>query len=285
MTGGEAQPDEPHGMVRVGRRAAAARRAPGLVTAVMHAVDVLNALSRDESPLGVNEIARSVGLHKSTVSRILATLQVNQLVERSQASGRFQLGVGLVALAGPMLSNLDIVKLARPTLEVMAEESGETVSLCLWDGRQAVSVHQALGARAVKHFAPPGRRNPAHCTATGKAFLACLPAADVAKLLSGHLESYTRHTITDAQELSRQLDGVRHRGFAVNEEEFVLDVCAVAAPIRDLRDDVVAVACVTVPKYRFTPDHREFLTDLILRNAGGLSRRLGHAGSKRDGKG
>jgi DNA-binding IclR family transcriptional regulator len=270
-------------MDRAGRRPAGAdsTRAPGLVSAVMHAVDVLNALSRDESPLGVNEIARSVGLHKSTVSRILATLQVNQLVERNQAGGRFQLGVGLVALAGSMLSNLDIVKLARPTLEVMADES---VSLCLWDGRQAVSVHQALGARAVKHFAPPGRRNPAHCTATGKAFLACLPAADVAKLLRGHLEPYTRHTITDPTELLRQLDDIRRRGFAVNEEEFVLDVCAVAASIRDLRDDVVAVVCVTVPKYRFTPEHREFLTDLILRNAGRLSRRLGHAGSKRDGK-
>src|SRR5690242_8682294 len=93
-------------VLRTSQQGAGGAAEPQRIAAVQHAVAVLNAFSTAEPLLGVNEIARRIGLHKSTVSRILATLQDAHLVERDAASGRFSLGAGIVALAGPLLANL-----------------------------------------------------------------------------------------------------------------------------------------------------------------------------------
>src|SRR5690349_20775948 len=101
---------------------------PQRIAAIQYAVVVLRAFSTAEPLLGVNEIARRIGLHKSTVSRILATLQDAHLVERDAASGRFSLGPGIVALAGPLLANLNVREVAQSYLRQLADEVGESVS-------------------------------------------------------------------------------------------------------------------------------------------------------------
>src|SRR5690606_29120902 len=130
--------------------------------------------------------------------------------------------------------------------------SGETISLSIWNGEEGVSVEQALGASAVKHYAPPGRRNPAHCTATGKAFLAYAAPEDVARILGRRLQVFTNRTITDRATLLRELERVRAGGYAINEGEFVSDVSAVAAVVRNMQGEVVAAITATIPNYRFT---------------------------------
>ena len=106
-------------------------------------------------------------------------------MERDASSGDIHLGIGVIVLAAPLLNDLKVVEgLARYHLRDLAQRSGETINLSIWNGEEAVSIEQALGANAIMHFAPPGRRNPAHATASGKAFLAHAPLSEVDHILS-----------------------------------------------------------------------------------------------------
>ena len=136
---------------------------------------------------------------------------------------------------------------------------------------------QTLGSRAVVHYAWPGKCVPAHTTAAGKAFLAHLPPDALDKILAGGLKHYTPFSITDPAELRRELETVRRRGFAVNDEENELESCGVASVVRDFRGEVCAVLTVAGPKHRFEPSQRDAIATVVLRSAGELSRRLGHA--------
>src|SRR3712207_1886402 len=213
---------------------------PPRIAAVQHAIAVLGAFSAAEPLLGVNEIARRGGLHKSTVSRILATLQDAHLVERDAASGRFTLGAGIVALAGPLLANLNVRDVAQPYLQQLARDTAESVSLSIWNHGEAVNVEQVLGPGLIQHIAPVGRRNPAHCTATGKTFLAYAPPDEVRAVLARGFPRFTERTIVDADALLADLELVRARGYAVNDRELADNLIAVAAPVRDHRGRVVA---------------------------------------------
>lgn len=251
------------------------RRSPTVI-AVKHAVDVLRCLSSSPEALGVSEIARQVGLHKSSISRLLFTLEEAHLVERDRVTGKFSPGIGLISLAAPLISNLRLLDIAKPFLEELAETSGETVSLNIWDGEAAVSVQQVAGANAVTHFAPPGMRNPAHCTAAGKVLLAFVPDDDVARILGDGLKSYTDHTTADEEALRAELERIRLEEHAVNEGEFVGDVGAVAGIVRDMEGRVIAAIAATVPMYRFDEARKPDLVVAVKATAGRLSRRLGY---------
>lgn len=249
---------------------------PG-VGAVHHAIALLKALPSDGRPIGVSELARQIGLHKSTVSRLVATLSQHDFIERQDGDGGVRLGMGIVALLSPLFGKLDVSRFAKPILDMIAAETGETANLALWRGTEAVMADQTLGSRAVVHYAWPGKCVPAHTTAAGKAFLAHLPCDALEKLLAGGLRRYTKFSIINPVELRRELETVRQRGFAVNDEENELESCGVASVVRDFRGEVCAVLTVAGPKHRFEPRQREAIAAVVVRAAEELSRRLGHA--------
>jgi DNA-binding IclR family transcriptional regulator len=248
------------------------------IAAVDHAVILLKTIAASAEPLGVNELARRLGLHKSTVSRLLRTLELHHFIRRDVHHGRISLGLGVVALAGPMLGEMDAIAVGRPILKRIAAETGETVSLALWNGREAVMVEQVLGTRTVVHYTWRGKAVPAYSTAVGKIFLAFLPEPEVRLVLAGPLQKFTQFTITEPEALAAELDRVRRRGYALNIEENELESCGVAAPSYDLRGNVAAVLNVAIPKYRFAPDQQEQLAEVVLKGARDLSAQLGYAG-------
>ena len=151
--------------------AAGAGRGFAGVAAVRHAVDILRAMDGSGPDLGVNELARRAGVHNSTASRILSTLEAARFVDRDPLSGRFRIGMGLIALVNPIVTNLDIVQLARPAINRLAREAGETTSLGFWLEGEVIMVEQVPGSRAVGFITRASARVPAHCTAAGKMFL------------------------------------------------------------------------------------------------------------------
>lgn len=255
----------------------APRKRSPVVAAARHAIDVLRTLSSASEPLGVSEVARRIGLHKSSVSRLLHTLEEAHLVEREQPSNRFRLGIGLISLAAPLLSDLRLLDVAKPVLEDLARTSGETVSLNVWDGEAAVSIHQVPGGNAIRHFAPPGMRNPPHCTAAGKILLAHMTEAEVKRVLQGALAPFTERTKVDAEDLMAELATIRLCGYALNEGELEPDVGAVASVIRNIDGVVVAAMVATVPMYRFEESHRTAVIEQVQSAAASVSRRLGHS--------
>lgn len=243
-------------------------------SALRNGIRVLQAFSREEPALGVNEISRRMGLHKSTVSRILTTLEETNLVERDPPSGRFRLGVGVIALAGPMLANMDVRRIARPFLEELAEQSGETVALTVWSGAETVSVEQVASPHKVKHTVPIGTRYPEHASSSVRVFLS-EDLEEAQRFIERGLEPLTERTTIDPAAFLEDLRRTPVRGYAVNDGETSLEETGISAPIRDHRDRAIAAVLLSAPRYRVPGERVEELGELVKSTAVEISSHLG----------
>ncbi|MGH2350850.1 MAG: IclR family transcriptional regulator, partial [Chloroflexota bacterium] len=248
----------------------------GSIQSVERAVAVLKLFGEAESELGVSELARRLKLHKSTVSRLLSTLEAGGFVQQDPRNGRYRLGLQLATLAGLALTQYELRDVARPLLQELAATSGETTTLSVLDGTEAVNIDQVLAPHPVKHLGWIGRRLPLHCTAAGKPLLAHLPRPALEQLLSRPLTRYTARTITNPLLLRRDLNGIRAQGFAIGQEEYEADLSAVGAPVRDHRGDVVASITVSGPSFRLPPDRLLQLGSVVRHVADRISAQLGH---------
>ena len=162
----------------------------GPVQSVDRAVAILEILARD-GEAGVTEVARELGVHKSTASRLLAALDRRELVAQDTARGKFRLGVGLVRLAGAASQKLDVVQESRPVCQALAREVGETVNLAILSGRDALYLDQVAGPAALSPHNWAGQRIPLHATSDGKVLLAYLSEAQLKECLTPPLARLT----------------------------------------------------------------------------------------------
>lgn len=246
----------------------------GLVQSVDRAVTVLEILGRDGA-VGVSELARRMDIHKSTVSRLLATLERRGIVEQQADGVQYGLGVGLVRLARTVTEDLDVVALARPVAEELSRATGETVNLSLLQDGEVVNVDEINLSDSVLSVTWLGRHTTLHNTANGKVFLAHLDEAEVDRVLGAELEASTEHTVTDPAELRRQLEEIRRSGHAWQYEELEAGLSAVAAPVRDAGGAILATISVAGPSFRMSTDRVPEITRLTVQAAERISRKLG----------
>jgi DNA-binding IclR family transcriptional regulator len=247
---------------------------PGPVQSVDRAAAILEILARD-GEAGVTEVARELGVHKSTASRLLAALDRRELVAQDTARGKFRLGVGLVRLAGAASRRLDVVQESRPVCRALAREVGETINLAILSGRDALYLDQVAGPAALSPHNWAGQRIPLHATSDGKVLLAYRPAAEIPEHLAPPLERFTEHTITALPEFGRLLARVRERGYATAVDELEDGLTAVAAPVRDADGVVTASISASGPSFRIPADRIPRIAEAVRRAAGEISRRLG----------
>ncbi len=242
---------------------------------LLNGLRVLEAFSVEQPVLGVTEIARRVNLHKSTVSRILATLEQAGYVEREESSGRFRLGLGLIALAGPLLADLDVRRVAQASLEQLTERTGETSALMVWNGHEAVVVEQVQSPKQVKHTAAIGTRYDTYESSSVKVFLSELRPGEVDRLFERRLlaGTYDSHTL---ESYVGELQQVRDQGYAINDGRTSVEEVGVAAPVRDHRGHVVAAVLLSAPRFRVPPALLEVLARDVAESAREVSARLGH---------
>ena len=246
----------------------------GPAQSVDRAVAILEILARD-GKAGVTEIARELGVHKSTASRLLAALDRRELVTQDAARGKFRLGTGIVRLAGAVGRTLDAVQESRPVCRALAEEVGETINLAILSGRDALYLDQAAGPAALSPHNWAGKRIPLHATSDGKVLLAYLSEAELAGCLTPPLRRFTDRTITTLGEFSRVLAEVRRRGYATAVEALEAGLTAVAAPVRNAGGDVVASIGTSGPSFRIPADRIGQVAESVRRAAAEASRRLG----------
>lgn len=243
------------------------RRPVGSVT---RAIALLDRLADSDGALGVNELARRIGVNPSTASRLLATLEDAGLVERS-ARGPYRLGLRLVTLSDRVLAQLDVRQRARPLLARLAEQTGETATLSVPSGGEAVTVDFVPGGSSVVSMARLGRPSVLHATAVGKVTLAFGDRGE-----GGHeLIRFTERTITDPGVLVRELQVVRERGYgeAIGERE--ADLAAIAAPVFGRAGALEAILGIQGPVSRLPAATRRQLRAPLLEAAGELSGLLG----------
>lgn len=220
----------------------------GQIQVIARAAAILRALAGQPRGLSLGQIAKRVGLPRSTVQRIVGALEAEQLVTTGGASEGVRLGPMLGLLAAS--SQTDLVSIAQPHLEALSRRVHETVDLSVMKGHQVVSVAQSRGDQELNVVFPVGGALPTYCTAHGKALLAELSDEEVAQLVGSRLEPFTPKTHRTLPALLADLREVRRSGFAYGLEEHAEGICALGVALRTAAGAQYAIA-IPVPAYRF----------------------------------
>lgn len=243
------------------------------VGSVARAIEVIEVLARADAGLGVNEVARRIGVNASTASRLLATLEHGRLLEREDG-GPYRLGVGFLALADRVLARLDVRAAARPRLERLAAQTGETATLSLPGAEAAITIDFVLSDSSIMSVARLWEPSVAHATAVGKAMLAFRRSANPAGE-AGELVAFTDRTITDRDVLRRELDAVREQGYAEAIRERERDLAALAVPVRGVGGSLVAILGLQGPASRMSTAKRRELRSTLRDAAAEIEQALG----------
>jgi DNA-binding IclR family transcriptional regulator len=202
----------------------------------------------------MTQIAERVEMHKSTVHRLLATLERRRFVSRNPATGLYRPGIRLLQMAYLTLETNDLRRLAAPYLRKLCDQFRETIDLCILDDADVVFLDVIESPQRVKLAAATGQRLPAFCTASGKAMLAYLPEDSVARSLARGLTKYTDCTVITPGEILESLHHSRQQGFAISVQEFEEGINAIAAPILDQNGFPIAAIAIAGPAFRLTPE-------------------------------
>jgi DNA-binding IclR family transcriptional regulator len=222
------------------------------------------------------EVCAGLKLHKSTGHRLLTVLEQNRFVEKSPSTGRYRLGLRLFELGSKAIASLDLREQSRPHLNMVLQETEETVHFCLFDQGEVLYIEKMEPQRSVRMSSSIGRRAPAYCTAVGKAILAELPVAEVDVIINrSGLKTITKNTLTTPEALLAELKVIRERGFAVDDEENEVGVRCVGAAVRDYLGRPVAALSVSGPAFRVSKARVLIIAKPVMRAAAALSAELG----------
>jgi DNA-binding IclR family transcriptional regulator len=221
------------------------------VQSVERAFAVLRCLSGGSA--GVTDVADRISLPKSTVSRLLSTLEELGMVEQTEPGGSYRIGSGMTEIAAAVLPGRSLIAAVRPHLHDLAKATGETAGLSIADGFDVLYLDQVDSDKQVQSRDWTGERLPAHTVSSGQVLLA-FGAIDVESDLSRPLERLAAGTLTDAKAIRTRLAEIATKGYAWAFEEFLDGLNSVAAPIRDRNGRVVGAIHVHGPAYRFPGD-------------------------------
>ncbi len=243
---------------------------------VIRTVEILRAIGNAGEALTLSELAECTGLPRSTVHRIVQTLQSVHFVAKGARVGGLRLGPEFDRLAAS--SRHHLIPTMRPFLEKLAHETSEGASLTVLEGLNVRFLDQAIVGQGLRAVTLVGSTFPAHCTANGKILLAALPRTVVRRMLPKQLETRTNQTITDSESLLDELDRITTEGVAYDREEHEVGISAIAAFVVDDANNYAAISAA-MPTARFE-SREEFLTEIVLKTAHDASRALGWKGSK-----
>ena len=256
-----------------------AGRSSTTVQSVDRALTILDILARD-GEASLSAMAREVGVHKSTVGRLVGVLLSHGLVESGNDGAGYRLGVGCLRLAGATASRLDLAVEAQPVCNELSAQIGETTNVAITREGVAINVCQAEADTAVAMRNWIGQNTALHATSNGKVLMAHLPAVDCRALMDAQLERFTAQTFADPEGLAEELSRIRAHGWAYAIEEYEDGLNAVAAPVYDHSGVVIAGISVAGPSYRLPIDRLPQVREPVVRAAEVLSQRLGHRGAR-----
>lgn len=245
-------------------------RSPGVIGTAMA---VLRCFTSQDHELGVVEIAERVGMHKSSVSRLMGTLEAEDLVARDPSSRKYRLGLGLLSVAGTLLADLDVRRAAHPILVDLAALTEESCSLMLWADDESVCVEQVPSSQAIKHTTAIGTSYRTTASSSVLIFLAHLEAAEVARVVDeGGIRLQGHRSLG---ELTAELEEVRATGCALNEGASDPGEVGVSAIVHDHRGEPVAAVLISAPRFRVDEQRAAELARMCVEAADRITTSLG----------
>lgn len=244
---------------------------------------ILAEFSRREPVLTAPELARRLGVPRSTVFRLLVTLENMGFVERTADGRSYRLGLAVLRLGFEVLASLDIVELGRPLLESLRDATGYAASLVVRDGRDVVYLHRAASHSPFATAVSVGTRLPAHATVLGQILLGDLTLAELRALYpEPRLESHSASTPASADALFERAQELRRQGWVLSEGFFEAHICTVAAPVFKQDGRIAAAVGLTVPGTGIAEDKRAQLVARVCGTAAELSTLLNFHRDARD---
>jgi DNA-binding IclR family transcriptional regulator len=262
-------------------------RVPGLERGLR----ILTEFSPREPVLGAPELSRRLNIPRTTVFRLLQTLESLGFLERADKDRNFRLGVAVLRLGFEYLSSLELTDLGLPIIEALRNETGLTSHIVIRDGRDVVFVAKAQSHAPVFSSVKVnvGTRLPAHATTHGQVLMGDMTLDDLKKLYpEPELERFTKQTPVTVEDLYERIRDDARRGFAISESSFERGISVVSAPVRNDTGRIVAVITTTIARHEIDPSLLDSgLIDKVRGAADELSQRLNyrpksspHAGSK-----
>jgi IclR family KDG regulon transcriptional repressor len=247
------------------------------VKSLMKALRVLDTLGDCPGGMGITDLSVALKAPKSTVHRLVSTLEAARYVVFDPPTSKYSLGNRLAKLGEQLNHQSSLLTFAMPMLEQLTRECHEASHLAIMQGTEVVYVSHEESKEPVRISFGMGHRAPAHCTALGKVFLADLTDSDILMLYKNQkkLERLTTRTKTSLRELLAEMAIVRKEGIAYDNEEYMTGLRCMAAPIRDFSRRIVAAASLSMFTHKMTTARREFFKSALTRASAELSEKLG----------
>jgi DNA-binding IclR family transcriptional regulator len=255
------------------------------LSSVANSLRLIKAFSEDHYEIGISDLAKRLGLAKSTVHRLASTLLDQGMLEQNAGDGKYRLGLTLFELGALVRRKMDFTAEARPHLRTLLEKTGETLHLAILDHDSVLYLISLESKQALRMGSKVGTRAPVHATAVGKALLAFQPEEEIARIVSRGLPASAPNTIVDGKALQRELALVRARSYAVDDEESEVGLRSIAAPIRGDAGQVIAAISIAGPVHRMTKKMLLSWVRELVGAAEAVSQRLGWQSPRRAGRG
>ena len=247
----------------------------GTVRALDRGLQLLRLLAR-ENRITLTSLAMQVGMPPSTAHRLLTTLQRHRFAEFDEDAQEWMIGVEAFRAGSGFLKRIDLVEASREIMQRLMSETGETANLAIPDDGDMVFISQVETSNPIRAFFRPGARSPMHACGAGKALLSQLAPADIEKLLQRKgLPEFTPNTVTRPHLLFDELEAIRTRGWAFDDEERYEGMRCVAAPVFNAQGEAVAGISVSGPTARFTDREIDHFSSAVRRAAADLTERVG----------
>lgn len=234
-----------------------------ILQSVDNALRLIDILCEVEE-IGVTQLAKEMGLGKSTVFRLLMTLEKSGYIRKNESNNKYRLGMKFAYIGSIVSNRQEIVRYSRPYLEELAWKTNETAHLVIMEDDCNIRfLDKVMGNSMVHMESFVGGKKPAYCTGTGKALLAYLPTERVISYLRNQkIEKLTENTITDKDELLKELERTRERGYSVDNEENEIGLTCYAAPIFDALGDAIAAISLSGPTNRMRINSEDIISSI-----------------------
>lgn len=240
-------------------------------------IDILESFLKEPGEIGIAELSEKCGINITTAHRIAADLVKRGYLRQKQKRGKYSVGIKLLEYCGVIQSNLKIGEIAFPYLQKISQSIGEYSEIAVLDDYTSMTIAQVEITHNLKIANTVGERLPLHATALGKIFLSYMTKAELDSYFGSHaLFPFTAKTIVAIDRLEQELQKIKRLGYTIDNEEYDIGVWAIAAPVFDCNQDLIAGLSIAAPSVRIDEGKQKEYQEIIKSNALAISREIGY---------